>query len=323
MESLRPMVRVADRVPALRLGALILVLSLVPILGWPIGLAPMTASAVIERSAIVRGKLVQGSYVERATWVGGGMQADDVTEMAADDYQTTEARGPFHSAWGRFHGQNWSQDENGIVSIQRDSTRAGYDDMQAVSIPVRSWRLDGLHDGSWVIEANRPSGERETRYYDERTFLLKQVVVASSDGYDHTWIYSNYRRVFGLMIPFNAIYGDGRLENQTTTTVTSFNPAKLSLDGIPQNKSLFDAPLEHSVTLPATFSDSGIIVHASIAEHPIDLLLDSGANGIYIDPGTAHRSEREPLLSDEGQIVRRIGTGAGTTRIREHGDESE
>jgi hypothetical protein len=247
---------------------------------------PITAEAILRHARIARGQLRPGTYLQRSVWSGGGMRANDDTLIGPYGFSTTESVGAFTRAWGQYRGQGWVQDENGVVTLEDD---AGTSTRQGIELnDLGTWKLIGLQHGDWIIETTSGTS-RERRYYDARTFLLSQVQVFGTDGSTRLWAYSNYQRLFGEQIALAEDYNDGRPDNSRSTQITSFTQAARGLSGLPQTRRLLKSALASAVEIAASFTDRGIVVPVKINGQTMDFLLDSSADGIFIDAGVAHR----------------------------------
>jgi predicted aspartyl protease len=116
-----------------------------------------------------------------------------------------------------------------------------------------------------------------------------RVVTWASDRLKHPVTYGDYRTAFGQTIAHHRHYSDGLPDNEYDTTVAALQQiaGTPSLE-IPAGRSIFDFPSDEPVVLPATFDNGSIIVRLTINGRGLDFLLDSGASGIFIDPGVAH-----------------------------------
>jgi predicted aspartyl protease len=85
---------------------------------------------------------------------------------------------------------------------------------------------------------------------------------------------------------------------------------------IPPGRQLFSYAGTQPLTLPAKFTQDGIIVRATVNGRGLDFVLDSGASGLFIDPVVA----RELGLTPYGRTADTIGGGdveMGRVRIPE------
>lgn len=132
-------------------------------------------------------------------------------------------------------------------------------------------------------------GLSETRVYDSATFLLRKVELKDYDGRTRISEYADYRMVSGRMVPFVRTYSADYYKSSQRYEVTAYQPvrpggADLS---IPASKALFDLQGHDSVTIPADFTDYGIVVCVNVGQRGLDLLLDSGSSSIVVNASVA------------------------------------
>lgn len=252
----------------------------------------MTPAQLLEHADKASGDLAPGSYVRTYTSDGGGLHTAGVTKISGDDRETTEHTGPFTTAFGSFHGQRWSQNENGVVILQTGFHDTADPDANALSHAdsTTALRVLGLtHDSPqmYVLEVAPLGGPRELRYYDSQTYLLDRVEITGSNGRTKVWQFSRYRPVFGELIPYTIRYSDGRPANDTVTQIVSFVKAPVQIAGIPSNRKLLPGSQTAPVVIPATFDDNGIVVPVKIGAGTYNFLLDSGSESLAISPRLA------------------------------------
>jgi predicted aspartyl protease len=283
----------------------------------------LTAAEILKRAGDAVGKLQPGAYIEVDTTHGGGVDLTTTTITSGKDVETTTTGGGFTWSSGSFFGHRWEQDRNGVVRMVSDFRANEDPNALALRHPEDpQYRVKVLGETQteprqYVIEANPPGGVDCLYYYDAATFLLAQTVSYGRDRYKHVVTYGDYRNTYGLMNAFTERYSDGRPENDTTTQVVSFEKAAQPVDlSIPKTRPIYAQPSSGAVVLPADFTDHGIIVRATVNGRGIDLLLDSGASGLLLDPGIAHDLGLTPV----GRSRRTIGGGdvdLGSVRVPE------
>lgn len=255
----------------------------------------MTAAQIFKAADKAGGKLAPGTYkiVERSH--GGGLDATTTTLMNGDDYVSTDVRGPFTSSWGSYQGQDWDQDENGIVTLDADYHKAADPDERALAHPAdptSNITVLGITQGpnpQYAVDVHPKTGEHQIRYYDKTTFHLTRVERWGGDGFRHVSTYQDYRAAFGDTRSYHRHYDDGRADNEFDDKILSFTKVDVTPDfSIPKSRSLFTFPSDDPIVLPTSFADtSSIYVRLTINGRGLDFVLDSGASGIFIDPGVA------------------------------------
>jgi predicted aspartyl protease len=256
----------------------------------------LTAADILQKAKAARGTLAPGNYKYVEVSQGGGLDQTTTVYIGGNDWIAHAEAGPFTTASGSFQKQSWRQNENGIVT--RDTAADSSTDPDAAALlqpdAEHSVVALGITDDTpplYAIDVDPPGGEHQIRYYDAQTFLLAKVVTWGKDRLQHVEIYGDYRRVFGAVRAFRTTYSDGRTDNDTTTTITSYETAKdVPSFQIPATKSVVTFPSVAPVVLPARFIHGAIVVRTTIGGRGLDFLLDTGdAAGITIDPGVAHQ----------------------------------
>ncbi len=252
----------------------------------------MTAAQLLAHADKTSGTLKPGNYIRTYTSDGGGLHTDGVTKISGDDRETVEHTGPFATAFGIFHGQQWRQNENGVVTVVTGFHDTADPDANALAHADSSTALRVLgvtHDApqQYVLEIAPPGGPLERRYYDAQTYLLNRIEITGSDGRTRVWAFSRYRPVFDELIAYTVRYSDGRPTNDSVTQITSFAAAPVSISGIPAGRTLLPASQTKPVDVPAIFTEDGIIVPVKIAGQTFNFALDSGSDSLAISPRIA------------------------------------
>jgi hypothetical protein len=252
----------------------------------------MTAPALLERADKATGTLAPGSYLRTYVSDGGGLHTDGSTKISGDDRETVERTGPFTASFGIFHGQQWRQNENGVVIRQTGFHDTEDPDANALSHADSSTTLRVLgitHDApqQYILEVAPLGAPRELRYYDAQTYLLDRIEITGADRRTRIWTFSRYRPVFGELIPYTVRFTDGRPANDTVTTISSFMHSPVQIAGIPPSRKLIDASHTAPIAIPALFGFSGIVVPVTIGGSTYNFLLDSGSDGLMLAPQIA------------------------------------
>jgi hypothetical protein len=255
----------------------------------------MTVAALFALVRHAGGTLEAGAYhkVSSVRSTAGDVWTYDAY-WNGDDYRTTVKQGAFTSSYGSYKGQQWRQNENGFVTLT-----TGYEaeadpflaSLRKPEDPGSNVKLLGLTTGeqpSFVVEITPRTGLVERNYYDAATYQLMQVREVDYDGHHRTWTYGDYRPESGTIVAHSVEYSiDGSPQMQTTLeTYEHASAGSLQLT-IPASRTLFSLRDGDAVTIPAQFTDYGIIVRVFIAGRGLDFMLDSGASSMLIDPGIA------------------------------------
>lgn len=256
--------------------------------------ADLSAPAILAKARAARGTLVPGKYVIIDRIRVGGIERIRTTHIDhANTIAITEGGG-FTSAAGTFNGQSWFQDENGLVLL-RSNFRAFEDpNNRALAHPedpanhVTVLGIAQTQPAEYVVHVNPPDGSEQYRYYDAKTFLLDRFVTLDADMHRHVTEFSDYRPVFGSVRPFRIHSSDGRPQNDTVTDTLSLTQSTLADAPVamPTSRPLFS--IASPTVVPAKFTAKGIVVRVMVGTRGLDFLLDSGASGLFIDPGVAH-----------------------------------
>jgi hypothetical protein len=217
---------------------------------------------------------------------------------AGDDYRESDTLGPVTTSFGRFHGQRWRLNENGILINQIGVHKRDQVDTQALRVaataPTKDVTLAGEVDTpapAYVLKVNPPDGRLEWLLIDKKTSLLDSEI----DAYPErrmTITYDDYRPLDGEMRAWHTHIADGRPENDRDYRVTSdtVNVAVPDTDiRIPDGGApvLSFPPGAASVRLPGGVTGGTVVVRLTINGRGLDFALDSGASGIVLDSQVA------------------------------------
>jgi hypothetical protein len=268
----------------------------------PPGLTPSktTLADVFAKWRIAHGteKTKAVTEVEVDTIDAFGLTGSDRTVTAGDDYRDTYTLGPVTTESGRYHGQRWRLNENGIVVLEVGVHKKNQVDSQALrdamSAPTAGVTLVGEVTEpvpAYVLKVNPPDGRLEWLYIDEKTGLLDRKDAAYPDQ-RVTTTYDDYHAVNGLMEAWHTHVSDGWAANDTDIRVVSDDvgvPVANDQLKIPDGRApILDFPPNvKSVVLPARVDDGAVIVRVTINGRGLDFILDSGAGGILLDSEVA------------------------------------
>lgn len=272
----------------------------------------LTAATIFQRARAAYGTRQPGTSKEVDLIVGGGVTQTRTTLSDGTDTVTTVQDGDFTSAYGIYHKQNWVQNDNGVVTLESNfRLKVDPNDLalQHPEDPKYNVRVLGITQNEpkeFVVELNPADGFDQLRYYDAQTFLLDRIVSFTRDRHRHVVEFGDYRKSFGVMRAFTMHSYDGRPQNDRTTTIESIEPVSGTADlSMPASKALFTDDASKPILLPARFTRQGIILRTDVGGRGLDFLLDSGASGLFIDPGIAHQLG----LSAYGHSTETIGGG--------------
>jgi hypothetical protein len=223
-----------------------------------------------------------------------------VTRIIAvgDDYRESDTLGPVTTSFGRFHGQRWRLNENGILINQIGVHKRDQVDTQALRVAATASTKDVTLAGevdtpapAYVLKVNPPDGRLEWLLIDKKTSLLDSEI----DAYPErrmTITYDDYRPLDGEMRAWHTHIGDGRTENDRDYRVTSDTvnvPVPDTDISIPDGGApiLTFPPGAAPVRLPGGVMGGTVVVRLTINGRGLDFALDSGASGIVLDSQVA------------------------------------
>jgi predicted aspartyl protease len=263
-----------------------LVLALVLALGDAPAGSPTPSGVPLDEAAIL--KHVHEAAGTRpkaeriiASFSDSGLQGTRTTLRSGDDRRETETVGPFTTASGTYHGQNWYQNANGqTVLSQPEGGHAAPDPTTTTVTPVTT-----PVNGHVIAELNkRGQGTRE--YVDSATWrIVRRDYISAADT--TVYVYDDFRTTAGYTQAWHWTSRDGHPENDgeyriqsiDTTTVTD---ADLAIP--PSRRNLVEFPPGvTSVKLPARENRAKFLVRVNIGSRGLDLELDTGADGIVLD----------------------------------------
>lgn len=268
----------------------------------PPGLSPsnVTVDEVIAkwRTAHGKEKVKASTEIELDSIAAYGLTGGDRTVSAGDDYRDDYTLGPVTTESGRYHGQRWRLNENGIVVYEVGVHKKNQVDAQALrdamTAPTSGVSVAGevtQPASAYVLKVNPPDGRLEWLYFDKQTGLLDREDAAYPDE-RVTTTYDDYHPVNGLMEAWHTHVSDGWAANDTDIRVISDDvnvPVSSDQVQIPSGRSSIASfpPNVKSVVLPARIEDGAVIVRVTIKGRGLDFILDSGSGGILLDSGVA------------------------------------
>lgn len=274
--------------------------------------APLSVEEVVARHHDAMGRL-PGLV---AHWSG-----TVVTGAQSTHYEITAARdGRFRQVFKlplaeRSQGSNgildWQQDENGNVQAYPAEHHVS---MDARLVRLNDVRLDPRHAAlsgfaeingrkAYVVNA-MVEGTLSVIYIDAATFL-----VAGGDFGDKTVRYSVYRRFQGVPVPSRILEEDGATNATISVDSCSFPTVQEDYDPPPQRRPRFPSGVDQ-IALGFDSPKGLIVVRATIDDHPVRLLIDSGSTTSLIDADLAKR-----LNLETGGVARVQGAGLLTGSI--------
>lgn len=254
---------------------------------------PIALSELLARARTAEGVQTRGAYHIVLRGTSDGDTTVEETFSSSEGYKTTETTADIASSWGTYRGQRWYRNPNGFVQLGSGV----YEQHDPIENAVRNIgegsgaTLLGVSaaPATYAVRITPREGLSETRYYDTGTYLLRRVDLKDYDGHTRIVEYDDYRKVYGRMVPFVRTYRGDFYKGSRRYDVVTYQPVPKDAIAlaIPASTTLFDLGGRDSVTIPADFTDDGIIVRMNVGKRGLDLLLDSGASSIVVNASVA------------------------------------
>jgi hypothetical protein len=257
----------------------------------PDGIVPSTMTIELLRSerAHAAGPSLPPSFVEHWHLTQDGMDGTMIVAQRGNDERTDVVLNEqLRSADGVLQGREWQQNSNGEITYPQGFHRRGDISASALRTMTSGVKLLGILPGTpemYVVRVDPPGGRLEYVYFDASTFLIDRIDEAL-DGSRQEFTYSDYRSAGGHLVPWHVHTLDVKTGVERDRTLTS-----IDLDAVPDAALAIPAAssplvLAHSpAALPAHILSDRIVLTVHIKGRAVNLLLDSGAGGITIDPG--------------------------------------
>ncbi|MBV8082470.1 MAG: aspartyl protease family protein [Candidatus Eremiobacteraeota bacterium] len=230
-----------------------------------------------------------------------GLTGTYVEKTSGADYRAVLTLGPFITMSGRWHGQSWRQDENGLTVLSSDIHQKTAISENAIDYAFDHPQSPGRGDAlageiaapmhAYVVRVQPEGGRLVWLFFDAATGLIdrEEDVVAERRS---VTVYDDFRPTDGEMRAWHHTVSDGHPNNDEDWTLTSLrndvsvDPSELEIPA--DRRTLVEFPQgEPNVRLPARVINGYVIVRVTIDGHGLDFLLDSGAGDIALDSGLA------------------------------------
>jgi hypothetical protein len=256
------------------------------------GAAPAGADAPLPDSATIYANVraAHGTYPRDYLEVLAGSDSNGVSwsefhYVDGDNYRDDDISGPIETQEGEYKGDAWHQNANGLTVIHAPEPGLATGEKRTttvtrISTPVNGYRVATLN----------ARGYGTVDYVDQTTWQIvrEETDVAGGTSYE---TFGPLTVLGGQKIEKTRHYHDADTGVDTDITVVSFQPSVVADQDVaipPNRRRLVDFPPNvTSAVLPTTFRDGRIYVMVTIDGHGYDFLLDSGSDGISVDPGAA------------------------------------
>jgi Aspartyl protease len=214
---------------------------------------------------------------------------------ADDDYRRVIALGPLSWQEGRYKGQGWRQNENGITTNLHPDASAEGSDIRLLEADVTNPKNDVSLLGevsdpfaAYVVQVKRPNEASYWMFYDKTTSLLTRLEIGYPDV-RHVITLDDFRLANGVKVAWHTHETQsGNSANDWDETIKSdvygapIPDADLKIPA--SNASLVQFPAAPTtVTLPSHFFDDDAIVRVSINGRGLDMVLDTAFDGMLLD----------------------------------------
>jgi len=147
-----------------------------------------------------------------------------------------------------------------------------------------------LRDGRkvWRVRVSPPGGETYDVALDVDTWMIDQKAYVDGDAVV-TSSYDDYRVVSGTLVPFLEVDSSGDASFDVTAHVKTVTVDKPIDPGVfePFKTTVIDAAVP--VTVPLLYDRGHLFVRASAGGKPLLFLVDTGSQGVFLDPAAAQR----------------------------------
>ncbi len=191
--------------------------------------------------------------------------------------------GPITSESGTYGSDDWTRDENGLTVLDEPDPDTASDDDAAPTVTRRS------SPDAYVIARLEKNGYGTRTFIDPATYRVMREETIRATG-TTTTTYTAYQTYGTATVATKWTTSDSATSASTDYERTEYvigavTPADLK--PAPPRK-IFTLPDKVSqAVLPTDFDGGEILVHADIAGHRSDFVLDTGAAGIFITEGKA------------------------------------
>ena len=288
--------------------------------GPPVGISPVTDTRVTMQSLLRAYEEAKGiiahptmTDIEQGTISAYGLRGTYRHVYAGlrsgSDYAESESVGPFSSGNGRYHGQRWRRDENGVTDVMQVTAhpedffaRDFADQAQDTSNDVTLLGEVTSPVDAYVIQVKSKDGSASWGFFDKKTGLLDRIEIGDPDDRGVV-TYDDYRVVNGDSEAWHTHYSDKHPENDYDSRITSdvygapltqselaIPPSTQNVVQFPAGKAQVSIPSDVTVDtesfgLPMVFAFPYITV--TINGRGLDMILDSTQTGMLLDDEVA------------------------------------
>lgn len=255
-----------------------------------------TAAEILANVDVAIGLRAPGIVVEDWAVDAYGMTGSEHVVRAGGDIRITSTLGPFVEQEGRFRGQSWRQNDNGVTVLltKRGGMRQSITSQTFLAALRERAHLrfaETIGSGpatDYVLEDDPAAGTHRRVVIDGRTWLPSKVdlelpgrrIVLEADAFE---------RHDGVTLPAHIHARDSLSpSNDVDWRLTAYRgdaedaPPQLAIPGSDRVLANFPRGVTR-VDIPAHFVGAHVIVRVSVDGNPVDMLLDSGSSETALD----------------------------------------
>ena len=238
----------------------------------------------------------QTTYSIDAGGLSGTLQE---TNAKPHKFRVEMLLGPLHEITADDGVTGWQQDSTGNVRVVRGAeltenrvsasfSLETYDpikDAKKGKVKLQSRREPGT--GAYILDVAPTGGDAQTLYLNPKTFLIDKIV-AHAGAVSGTIAIRAYRAVGGEKVPsvldisYAGLPVAIRAELKSSEHLAKIDPALFQVPESAKDYEFLSPTPAQSVEVPFTFDQGEIVVAATINDHPVRLLVDSGAGTSFI-----------------------------------------
>jgi hypothetical protein len=291
--------------------------------GPPAGILPTTTTLAqviaSHKRAVGATSASLGTTTETWLYAEGDLSGTQTQVSSGDDYREDTVLGPFHTADGSYHGQQWDRNANGLTVLVSGVHRR--DDVSALALRAATTSQNAVTllgqtaaPPAYVVRIAPPGGRTEYFFYDRESFLIVRVERAV-EGLRLVTTFDDFRTTNGRTVAWHIHESDGRPHNDDDWVVQSLqygtpvDPARFAIPASDRSNFRLDA---QTAVLPGKILADRIILTALIGGRKVDLILDSGASQILLNKSVAD-ALKLPVYGRQTETV--AGTYTATRSI--------
>lgn len=202
--------------------------------------------------------------------------------------------GPLQGMQANLTDASWEEDASGLITFHDgptarvDAIDASFQDRNGwFNVPADELSYIGARTKKGVsfdlVAVTPPGGRRMILWLDSQDHLLRRLDVPSSDHFNDSTFFSDYRKVQGVLFPFSIRQSNGDESQdfaQIATIVRFSSEINQAAFRVPVStfKNTRWLPSDNSSQIPFTMADGRIVVNVSINGHAdLPFLLDTGS----------------------------------------------